>query len=102
MSTHRINCLLLNIFLKGDVICYEQLYNNKKYFLNDYIRRVYKKVKDKTLYSLSDFSQEIWLNIWLYTNKERIEIHSEDEFNRFLIGVVYDTLIQINDKELAI
>lgn len=96
MNTHRFNYLLQQINSKGDVLCFDELYNYEKSYMEDYIKRNYKQVKDKSLYSIEDVVNQSWLNAWLFMNKDKIEIEYESDFHMFIAGVAMDTIIEIN------
>lgn len=98
MNTHRLKHLLLQVFLKGDTICFDELYNYEKGYMETYIKGIYGNVKDQKTYSLYDVIQESWCNAWIYMNKDHINIDYESDFHFFLAGIAMDTIIQINNK----
>lgn len=100
MNVHRINYLMQQIFCNRDVLCFDELYIYADKFTKDSMKDIYKAIKNKTLYSESDVLQEAWINIWILINKEHVVVKSLDEFNYFILGIITDTIIQIN-KELV-
>lgn len=98
MKNHRLNLLLQQIFFKGDVLSFDELYAYKEKYVEDHIRGIYTYVVDKTLNSIDDIIQESWLNIWLISNKGYVNVESEEDFNSYLKGIITDTVIQINNN----
>lgn len=98
MNNHRINYLMQQLFFKGDVLSFDELYAYKKKYVEDHINSIYTYVVDKTLNSIDDIIQESWLNVWLISNYSYVKFKSETEFNSYLNGIVTDTVIQINNK----
>lgn len=100
MNIKRLKFLLQQIYLKKEIVYFNEIYDYKENFIKKYVNNLYKYVRNKTLYSKNDIIQEIWLNVLLHTQKEEILIKDLNEFNYFLIGVIYDVLIETNNKEL--
>lgn len=98
MNTHRINHLLLQIFLKGDVISFDELYNYKKSYMDLCVRNMYGQVEDRSLNTVEDITNQAWLNAWLYMNKDRVRVYAEVDINDFLSLIAKDTIIEANKK----
>lgn len=100
MDIKRLKFLLQQIYLNNEKKYINEIYEYKEQFVKQYVNNIYKHIKNKILHSKNDIVQEVWLKVLLYIRKEEIMINDLNEFNYFLIGVIYDVLIENNNKEL--
>ena len=98
MNIRKLNYLLQQLFFKGDVLSFDELYHYKEKYVENYINSIYTYVVDKSLNLIDDVIQESWLNIWLISNINYVTVKSEKEINNYIKGIIIDTVIQINNN----
>ena len=96
MSINNLNYLLQQIYINKDVLSFDEIYYYFNDFLINSVKKYYKNISDKSLYTKNDIIQESWLKIWLFLAEDKIIIKSLNEFKLYIIEVINDVIIELN------
>ena len=97
MNINKLNDLFFEIFLNGNVLSFDELYQYGIPYMQKHIEELYTEIKDKDLYLVEDIVNQSWLNFWLYSNKNRVRIYFDEDFESLLFSIAKDTIIEINN-----
>lgn len=88
MEIKQLNYLLHSIYLNKDKTSFNKLYYSFKDYVYFYIKKAYKRIKDKFLYSIKDLMQETWFYIWKHFSKKDYHFKSIDSFKKVLNNII--------------
>lgn len=96
MNMIELNYLLQKIYTR-DYEDFNIFYDFSQNKIKSLANKTYKNVKDKSLYSIEDLTQEIWLKLLLNLNSKQLVIKDINEFDIFLINIIDTVLVEINE-----
>lgn len=92
MDINMLNNYTTEIYLNNDEYSFELLLVDINNIINSSAQIVYPNVKDKILYGIEDFKQEVLLKLWLYLENKLIKFDSEEDINKFIFNIAEEVL----------
>lgn len=92
MDINMLNNYTTEIYLNNDEYSFELLLVDINNIINSTAQIIYPDVKDKLLYGIEDFKQEMLLKIWLCLESKLIKFDSIEDLNSFVLKIAEEVL----------
>ena len=87
MDINVLNNYTTEIYLNNDEYSFELLLVDINNIINSTAQIIYPDVKDKILYGIEDFKQEVLLKIWLYLENKLVKFDNAEDVNKFVFNI---------------
>lgn len=92
MDINVLNNYTTEIYLNNDEYSFELLLVDINNIINSTAQIIYPDVKDKILYGIEDFKQEVLLKIWLYLENKLVKFDNAEDVNKFVFNIAEEVL----------
>ena len=92
MDINMLNNYTTEIYLKNDDYSFELLLVDINNIVKSAAQIIYPDVKDKLLYGIEDFKQEMLLKMWLILIGKLTQFDSIESLNNFVLSIAEEVL----------